>query len=146
MKTETDISPGLLIRTLSDKEILMKTVLLNVNPHEIRMAVMEEGRLTDFETERPGQDGLMNRIYKGVVKNIVPQIQGIFVDIGIGQNAFLRMSDLPRGRKEPISEGVSLLVQVIREGTATKGPCVTGAVSFHGRYDVVLTDTDYNGI
>lgn len=146
MKTETDISPGLLIRTLSDKEILMKTVLLNVNPHEIRMAVMEEGRLTDFETERPGQDGLMNRIYKGVVKNIVPQIQGIFVDIGIGQNAFLRMSDLPRGRKEPLSEGVSLLVQVIREGTATKGPCVTGAVSFPGRYAVVLTDTDYIGI
>lgn len=124
----------------------MKTLLLNVNPHEIRLAVMEEGRLTDFETERPGQDGLMNRVYKGVVRNIVPQIQGIFVDIGIGRNAFLRMSDLPRSRKEPLTEGASVLVQVTREETATKGPCVTGDVSFPGRYAVVLTDTDYIGI
>lgn len=122
----------------------MKQILLSSSPEETQLAVMEDGKLTDFAMERAGRDNLVGRIYKGVVRNVTPDLKGIFVDIGVGQNAFLRVQDLP-GKEVP-TEGKSLLVQVVRDSTATKGPAVTGKISFSGRYAVALTDTDYIGV
>lgn len=132
----------------------MKTILLETGTDETRLAVMEDGRLTDFAMERPDhEDNLVNRIYRGTVKNVVPAISSVFVDIGIGRNAFLHMADMypsdmtaEERRKNPITEGCAVLVQVIKDGTETKGPRVTCRISFPGRYAVLITGTDYIGI
>lgn len=124
----------------------MKEILLSVRPEETRLAVAENGRLIDFLTERADQQDLTGRIYKGVVKNVVPAVKGVFVDIGIGQNAFLRAEDCPKGKGRYPTEGSALLVQVIKDSTATKGPLVTGKISFSGRYAALLTDSVYIGV
>jgi len=94
--------------------------------------------------EQADHQEIVGCIYKGVVKNFVSSINGLFVDIGIGRNAFLRTKDLPPG---PVpSSGSAVLVQVVKDGTETKGPLVTGRVSLSGKYAVALSNTDYIGV
>ncbi len=124
----------------------MKRFLLSVMPEEARLAVEEDGILTDYLAERTDREDLVGRIYKGVVKNAVPAVKGYFVDLGIGRNAFLRRDDcLTEGGRLP-TEGSSVLVQVVKDSTSTKGPLVTGKISIPGRYSVLLTDSTYIGI
>lgn len=123
----------------------MKRVLLDVLPEETVMAITNDGVLSDFEIERSGEASLVGRIYKGTVKNVVPVIKGMFVDIGQDKNAFLRFSDWPDGRSMP-TEGMSVIVQVEKDATETKGPLLTGKISIPGRCCVLLTDTSYIGV
>ena len=71
----------------------MKTILLNVTPEETRMALMEDDRLLETETERPFHSHLVGNIYKGRVQNVLPGMQAAFVDIGQKKNAFLYLGD-----------------------------------------------------
>ena len=86
----------------------------------------------------------MGRVYKGVIRNVVPSINGMFIDIGIGKNGFLRTKDILS--KEPHTEGASVLVQVEKDSTETKGPLLTEKISFAGKYAVALLATNYIGI
>ena len=124
----------------------MKRLLLSVRPEETRLAVEEDGELVDYLAERAGQEDLVGRIYKGIVKNVVPAVKGCFVDLGTGQNAFLRNSDCLTENGRLPTEGSAVLVQVVKDSTPTKGPLVTGKVSLPGRYSVLLTDSAYIGV
>lgn len=122
----------------------MKQIFLSVRPDETRLAVMDGGRLVDFAAERTDRPLLVGRVYKGVVKNVVPAVKGVFVDLGTGKNGFLRNEDC-MGGKVP-TEGSPIIVQVIKDSTDTKGPLLTEKVSLPGRYGAILTDTSYIGI
>ena len=124
----------------------MKEILLAVYPRETRLAVCEDGKLTDFAAECSESESLVGRIYKGVVKNVVPTVKGRFLDIGIGQNVFLRDADaLATGKRFP-TEGAACLVQILKDGTDTKGPLVTMKISFPSRLVVLLAESDYIGV
>ncbi len=122
----------------------MKTLLLSACPEEIRLAVVEEGRLTDYMTELTSREDLVGRVYKGVVKNAVPAVSGFFVDIGLAKNGFLREEDCLPGAHP--TEGASLLVQVVKDSTATKGPLLTGKISLQGKYSVLLNEKGFIGV
>ena len=122
----------------------MRKLLLSVRPDETRLAVVEDGALVDYCAELARREDLVGRVYKGVVRNAVPAVKGFFVDLGVGRNAFLRSSDWPAERLP--TEGASVLVQVVKDSTPTKGPLVTGKVSLPGRYSVLLTDSTYIGV
>lgn len=122
----------------------MKQIFLSVRPDETRLAVMDGGRLVDFAAERTDRPLLVGRVYKGVVKNVVPAVKGLFVDLGTLKNGFLRNEDC-LGGKVP-TEGSTVIVQVVKDSTDTKGPLVTERVSLPGRYAAILTDTSYIGI
>lgn len=124
----------------------MKELLLSVRPEESRLAAAEDGVLTEYLTERPDQEDLVGRVYKGVVKNVVPAVKGMFLDLGIGRNAFLRNEDCLTENGRLPTEGASLLVQVVKDSTPTKGPLVTGRISLAGRCSVLLTDSTYVGV
>lgn len=123
----------------------MKQMFLSVRPDEQRLAVTENGRLIDFAEERTDRPLLVGRVYKGIVKNVVPAVKGRFIDIGIGRNGFLRNEDCIDRAHLP-TEGSAVVVQVVKDSTDTKGPLVTEKVSLPGRYAALLTDTDYIGI
>ena len=53
---------------------------------------------------------------------------------------FLRTKDL-LPRKEPLTEGMPLLVQVIKDSTELKGPLVTEKINISGTYTVCLLYT-----
>ncbi len=122
----------------------MKQLLLHVTPEEMVLAVLEEGRLSDISIEKTEETDLVGRIYKGVIKNVVPSINGMFIDIGVGKNAFLRSKDILA--KTPHTEGATVLVQVEKDSTDTKGPLVTEKISLAGKYAVALLGTGYIGV
>ena len=72
----------------------MKQILINSEELQVRVAVVEDGRLQDFFMERTNKDRIVGSIYKGRIKNLEPSLQAAFVDIGIGKNAFLHYWDM----------------------------------------------------
>lgn len=118
----------------------MNKILVNVMREEIRMAVLDEqGQLVDFVLERTDETHMANHMYKGIVKNVVPGMQAVFVDIGGTQNAYL---NLQQGKQlkilRNVSVGQQILVQVIKEEMLGKGARVTADVSLAGRFMVLL--------
>lgn len=69
-------------------------ILLSVDDYETRVAVLENGLLAEYIFERADQHRMAGNIYKGRVTAIVHGIEAAFVDIGIGRNAFLFVSDV----------------------------------------------------
>ena len=65
-----------------------KTIIVNVVPEEIRMALLENGELVEVVVERSDSGHIAGNIYKGRVKNVLPGMQAIFVDIGREKNGF----------------------------------------------------------
>lgn len=123
----------------------MERILLSATHEETVFAVLRDGKLDELKIEYFDNVDLVGRIYKGIVKNVVPSVKGFFIDIGIGKNAFLRTKDL-LPRKEPLTEGMPLLVQVIKDSTELKGPLVTEKINISGTYTVLLEGTDYIGV
>ena len=123
----------------------MNRVILSASTEETILAVTRQHKLVDLEIEQQINTEIVGCIYKGVVKNIVPAVDGIFVDIGIGKNAFLRRKDLLNEKRFP-TEGSPILAQVIKSDTDMKGALITEKVSMLGKYAVTLSGTDYIGV
>jgi ribonuclease E len=74
---------------------MKKEMLINASqPEECRIAIIEDGRLEELYIERASQDSFAGNIYKGVIVNLEPSIQAVFVDFGVGRNGFLHISDV----------------------------------------------------
>ncbi len=142
-----------------------REILVNANKDETRVAVVEDGAVVEFYTERPGSQKIAGHIFLGKVTNVLPGMQAAFVDIGEEKNAFLYVDDallppnledgenvLPRSRKkrrtisELIKPGQGVLVQVVKEAIGTKGARVTRQVTFPGRYLVLMPTVKYVGV
>ena len=72
----------------------MKELIINADPLETRIALVESGRLAELTIERSEAQSVVGNVYKGRVDSIVPGIQAAFVDIGLEKNGFLYVSDI----------------------------------------------------
>ena len=71
-----------------------KELIVSVNGREKKIAIIEDGRVTEFYIERgEGGQGIVGNIYKGRVMRVLPGMQSAFVDIGLERDAFLYVSD-----------------------------------------------------
>jgi len=70
-----------------------REIVINVSPLEARVALLEDGSLTEFYLERGERRGLAGNIYKGKVTRVLPGMQAAFVDIGLDKAGFLHVSD-----------------------------------------------------
>jgi ribonuclease G len=116
------------------------------------LAVLEDNKVVELHWESLYQEKLVGNIYLGRVMNVLPGMQAAFVDLGIGRNALLHWDDilLPTQGGSPITtrkrgsirdiikEGQDLLVEVVKDGTGTKGPRITTRISLPGRYIVLM--------
>jgi ribonuclease G len=71
-----------------------REILLNVRPYEKRIAILEDGRLSEIFYERPESTRLVGNVYKGVVNAVLPGLQAAFVDIGLDKAGFLHVEDV----------------------------------------------------
>ena len=72
----------------------MKQIFINKEQLETRVALVEDGTLTEYEVERYDQERLVGSIFKGRIKNLENSLQAAFVDIGFEKNAFLHYWDM----------------------------------------------------
>lgn len=106
---------------------------------ETRLALLEDGRLCMYLSERDSGASLSGNIYLGRVRNILPGMNAAFVDIGTGRNAYLAAQDAGADRIEKLLKpGQAVLCQVDKEPGGSKGPRVTMNLSLAGRRLVCL--------
>ncbi|MBK9324613.1 MAG: Rne/Rng family ribonuclease [Bdellovibrionaceae bacterium] len=69
-------------------------ILINVKPHETRVAYVDGGILTDLKIERKTSPTLVGSVHRGHVIRVLPGMQAAFVDIGLDKAAFLYVGDI----------------------------------------------------
>lgn len=76
---------------------MYKELIINDPGFETRVALMEDGVLTELHVERQGECDLVGNIYKARVLRVLPGMQAAFVDIGLKQAAFIYVDDVVAG-------------------------------------------------
>ncbi len=73
---------------------MSKEMIVSVNGREKKIAILENGKVTEFYIERGEENsGVVGNVYKGRVMRVLPGMQSAFVDIGLERDAFLYVSD-----------------------------------------------------
>jgi len=150
----------------------MIKIIVNVQLHERRVAILEDGKLVELRIERSDQRRTVGNIYKGVVENIVTSLNASFIDIGLPKRAFLHVSDIarydpfadaeteededsfhqPRLRsygsqiQKVLKKGQEVLVQIIKDPIGTKGARCATELSIPGRYIVLIPGAQNIGV
>jgi len=106
------------------------TLIVERSPGEIRAALLRGKQVWQVEHFRDRSPALLGGIYRGRVRRVDPAMNAAFVDIGVGADGFLRARDAAgeevSGRRaridQLVQEGAALVVGVVAEGFAGKGP------------------------
>jgi ribonuclease G len=133
---------------------MSEEILINVTPQETRVAVIENGVTQELHIERTFARGLVGNIYMGKVVRVLPGMQSAFVDIAGDRAAFLHVADIWGSRhgnhgseggppiERLLSEGETLMVQVVKDPLGTKGARLSTQISIAGRFLVYLPQND----
>lgn len=121
----------------------MTVLLISREESETRVALLEEGRIAELYTERPGRVSRVGNIYRGRVENVLAGMDAAFVDIGLERNGYLPVDEVTQSdggaadSKRRISEllrsGDEVLVQIARDEMGGKGARLTMHLSVAGR-------------
>lgn len=142
-----------------------KEVLINCGAGEIRVAIVEDGKLQELFLERTiglddaalkkkggrGGHSLIGNIMLGRVQRVLPGMQAAFVDIGLDRSGFLGarearcLADLPGFDEERapkitdcVREGEEIVVQVVKDPIGEKGARLSANVTIAGRLLVMV--------
>ena len=130
-------------------------ILVNVTPQETRVAVTEQGVVQELHVERRSARGLVGNVYLGTVARVLPGMQSAFIDIGLERAAFLHIADIWSARDKQdngkpieriLSDGQTVLVQVIKDPIGSKGARLSTQISIAGRLLVYLPQEAHIGI
>jgi Rne/Rng family ribonuclease len=69
-------------------------LVINAAGRETRVALVENGSISEFYLERKKDRGIVGNVYKGRVTRVLPGMQAAFVDIGEDKAAFLYVGDV----------------------------------------------------
>ena len=64
-----------------------------IDPEEARVAIVENGRLSELFIERMWECQKSGEIYKARVESVLPGMNAAFVGLGDGRNGFLYLND-----------------------------------------------------
>ncbi|MBS0273293.1 MAG: Rne/Rng family ribonuclease [Proteobacteria bacterium] len=143
-----------------------KEVLINCGAGEIRVAIVEDGKLQELFLERTiglddgalkkkggrGGHSLIGNIILGRVQRVLPGMQAAFIDVGLDRSGFLGarearcLADLPgfnddeRAPKitDCVREGEEIVVQVVKDPIGEKGARLSANVTIAGRLLVMV--------
>jgi ribonuclease G len=145
-------------------------ILINATSYEVRLALVEDGTLSEFHMQRHTERGLMGNVYKGKVVRVLPGMQAAFVDIGLERTGFLYVADVCVASDSPdlcscmtdcantnikaqglhiedlLKEGQDIIVQVNKDPIGTKGARLTCHITLPCRNLVFIPLTDHIGI
>lgn len=142
---------------------MSKKMLVNATHHEEnRVAIVEDGILTELDIEVAGHEPTKGNIYKAVVVRVESGLQAAFVDYGAERLGFLQIDEVnytavkpdyqpaEDGRRPRITDllqrGQEILVQITKEERGTKGAALTTYLSLAGRYMVIMPGSETRGV
>lgn len=148
---------------------IKREILISVTPYDKRIAIMNNGELSELVVEGLESKRVLGNIYKGVVQKVLPGLKAAFIDIGMEKAGFLHQDDAidrnevlrrefgddddSKGDKgvslaidKILKEGEEIMVQVVKEPISTKGARLTTHLSFAGRFLVCMPKTDFIGV
>lgn len=117
----------------------MREIFVEKRESLIRIAVKEEGELMECLVEEDSIEPQIGEVYKARVKNIIPGINSVFLDIGLEKEAYMYYSE--ELKRLGIKKGQDLLVEVLKEPLGNKGAKVSNKVTVLGKF-IVLTIGD----
>lgn len=147
---------------------MYKEILMDSSLDELRIAVVENGKLVELYMEEKTIDFYAGDIYKAAVEDVLPGLQSAFLDIGHEKKGFLHGADIiSTGTRDieelltdsfnysggsrdyytlPIEdrlrEGQEIIVQILKEPIGEKGAKLTTALTVPGRYLVLMPYVD----
>ena len=137
---------------------MKKRMLINViDKEEKRMAVIDDGKLSEFFIQMSIREPIVGNVYKASVTKVERGLQAAFVDYGGKRNGFLPLRDVSpeyfterngdESSKKPfLRVNQEVLVQVSREEKDRKGAMLTTYISLPGRYLVLMPKKQTLGI
>ena len=142
---------------------MSKKMLVNATHHEEnRVAIVEDGILTELDIEVAGYEPTKGNIYRAVVVRVESGLQAAFVDYGAERLGFLQIDEInytavkpeyqpaEDGRRPRITDllqrGQEILVQITKEERGTKGAALTTYLSLAGRYMVIMPGSQTRGV
>jgi ribonuclease G len=152
---------------------IRRSLVVNSTPLETRIALLENGQAVELFVERQSSVSQVGDVYLGRVAKLLPGMQSAFVTLGDSKDGFLyldeteghrfqveemdpdeytdtaviEMASLPMSvALPPLREGEEVLVQVLKDPIASKGPRLTRHLSFPGRFLVFMPGIDHIGI
>ncbi|KEH97442.1 Rne/Rng family ribonuclease [Clostridium botulinum] len=118
----------------------METIYIEREEEILRIVLREDDILKECFIEEEKSEPSPGKIYKGVVKNIVPAIKCAFIDIGCNKNAYMYLHH--KFKNDDVKNGDEVLVEIMKEAIGEKGPKVTSSISVPGRYIVIVTNNN----
>ena len=122
-------------------------------------ALLEDGRLAEFCSEKEPRQCCAGNIYKGRIVNILAGMNAAFVHCGLERNGYLSMEESYTDYTKydgtlggsgdstlNIQPGDEVLVQVVKPARGSKGAKLTTHLSFVGKLIIYLPNTDFLGI
>lgn len=73
---------------------MKKEIIINSNANENRIAITEDGKLSELFIENEEYERVVGDIYLGQVAKVIPGIKAAFINLGFKQDAFLHFSDV----------------------------------------------------
>ncbi len=144
-----------------------KKIIINHTRHEIRVALVENGVISEIFYERIKNKSVVGDIFKGKVLKVLPGMESAFIDIGLEKAAFLYVDDIridsddhngnevieqsdSKPEKQNISslikEGQDIMVQVSKGPIGSKGARITCNVTLPGRNLVFMPHVNNVGV
>jgi ribonuclease G len=152
---------------MQKNKAVKRGILVSSTPYDTRIAVLDDGVLTDLLVENSTSNRTLGNIYKGVVQRVVPALQAAFVEIGMEKAGFLHINDAMdrdillkkeygeddspssstvQSIEKVLKAGDEIMVQVIKEPINTKGARLTTHLSFAERFLVCMPNSNFVGI
>ena len=132
----------------------MLELLINKQENLKTIMLVENGILVEKHEEHENQRRLEGNIYLGKVTNVLKGMESAFIDIGEERRSLIKIQDvLPKVNiakqsieKETIEkilkEGDKILIQIKKDGTASKGAKVSTHINLSSRFVVLMPETD----
>jgi len=153
---------------------MSNSLVVNTTSSETRVALVEDGIISEFHIERKRDRDVVGNIYKGKARRVIKGLQASFVDVAQEKAGFLHVSDYydfgedlkaarhdnkdlwpPPSQQQNqgkdqitdvLSESDEILVQVDKEPIGSKGARLTGKISVPGRYVVFMPTVSHIGV
>ena len=117
-------------------------ILIEVDRDEHRAAVLYGKKVYELIIERTNEPSKLGNVYSGTVRSVKKSINAAFVDIGIGRNCFLPLSECPA----EVKEGSPVFVQVSKDEIGAKPARLSGYISVPGRFIIYMPNSSRGGV